>query len=393
VNPDCCQYDHQIIGRPGKPPVKHAKPSAPPEIEKPPLQPTISWNPLGISDAEERLLELRLLHHYTKTTCNARSLSSMVPVLCHPMWEIDIPQIAFSSEIVLNALLALSSLHLLALTPNDPILPRASRSYLDKAITKHQVAITQVDQHNVEPLLVAAVLIAHHTWLTAHSKGTKERYNIDLQTYHMCNGIKALVERTKHWLPKYDWPRADHKKPQVDDLAKKRFMHCAMQDLDLLSTTSRKSNTPFEDKAAYQAAVDELIAIYSMIATESDISKIEQNIVTLLHRLPPQFLPLLEREDPIAMALLARNLSMLSLLERSSAWWLHGAGENKVAIKAVLGIRGLMPSDWLWTMEWPLNVIAKKIKLDSDWPEDGIYESFEGEVKPAQITFLPQATT
>jgi len=52
-----------------------------------------------------------------------------------------------------------------------------------------------------------------------------------------------------------------------------------------------------------------------------------------------------------------------------------------------------MPSDWSWTMEWPLNVIAKKIKLDSDWPEDGISEPFEGEVKPALITFLPQATT
>jgi len=79
---------------------------------------------------------------------------------------------------------------------------------------------------------------------------------------------------------------------------------------------------------------------------------------------------LLEREDPIAMALLARNISMFAYLDKSSAWWIHGTGGHKVYFKAIWGIHSLMPSRWLWTMEFPLKVISKDIKPDVDWAED-----------------------
>lgn len=55
--------------------------------------------------------------------------------------------------------------------------------------------------------------------------------------------------------------------------------------------------------------------------------------------MPERYLDLLEADDPLAMAILARNLCLLSFLEDSKAWWFHGAGEQKVSKEAVLSIR------------------------------------------------------
>lgn len=329
----------------------------------PSLGQSVQWKPLGLSDTAERTLELRLFYEYTRSTCNKQSLRAMAPVLCNPIWDFDIPRIAFSSDVVLNALLGLSALHLRSKTPDDPVLMRASLSYLDKAVTKHQAALARVDEHTAEPLLVAAVLIAHHTWLTAHSKDPGERYNIDLRTYHMCKGIKALVQKLKPWLEKYDWPSPISNICPIECMTNKAFMLNANHDLDQLSETFNGDGISLEQQVSYEVARKELVAVYKLIASDADPSTIEQAIVTYLHRLPSEFICLLENEDPIAMALLARNLSMLSIAEDSPAWWIHGAGVYRVPIKAILGIQGLMPTDWLWTMDWPLQIIRKEIDL------------------------------
>jgi hypothetical protein len=67
--------------RPPIPPSKPAIPMPPPECETPPLQQAIPWRPVGLSDAGDRILELRLFYEYTKSTSNTPSLKAMAPVL------------------------------------------------------------------------------------------------------------------------------------------------------------------------------------------------------------------------------------------------------------------------------------------------------------------------
>jgi hypothetical protein len=194
-----------------------------------------------------------------------------------------------------------------------------------------------------------------------------ERYNLNLQTYQMCKGITTLIRRASPWLEKYTWLPEDQQSHLDEGIQSKGFTKHALKDLATLSVHFYKNDIPMEDSAAYEKTAEELVAIYSLLRFEPlDISQIEQSIVTILHRVTPRFLVLLEGEDPIAMALLARNLSLLTFLEDSKSWWIHGAGQQKVPNKAVLGIRGLMPIDWLWTMEWPLNIIAREVTLDID---------------------------
>ena len=316
------------------------------------------------------MLELRLLYHYTKMTCTAgESLRSMVPILCHPMWEVSIPQMAFSSPIVLDALLGVSALHLLALQPGDHSLVLASKSYFNKALTKQRDLVSSLNAGNAEALLVAAVLIAHHTWLATHiieyDERPNARYNMTLQTYAMCLGIQGLMRRASPWLEKYTFGPEDASRVLDEATRNKGFMKLALEDMASLSVYFCNNNVPPGDSDTYEKVASEVIIHYSLLMAEPlDTSRIEQAVVTILHRMPVRYVELLGAEDPIAMALLARNLSLLSYLEDSTAWWIHGAGDQKVPHKAVNGIRELMPTEWLWTMTFPMNIIAKEIKLD-----------------------------
>jgi len=79
-------------------------------------------------------------------------------------------------------------------------------------------------------------------------------------------------------------------------------------------------------------------------------------------RVPQLFLELIALEDPRALALLARNLSLLKVVD--NIWWLHGAGKSQqVAEHALAGIKSLMPREWAWSMEWPLRVVGCEGKM------------------------------
>lgn len=72
-------------------------------------------------------------------------------------------------------------------------------------------------------------------------------------------------------------------------------------------------------------------------------------------RLPPLFLELLASNDSRALALLARNLALLKVVDK--VWWLHGTGKTQqVAENTLLGIQKLMQPEWEWTMKWPLQL-------------------------------------
>lgn len=367
VNIACCEYSLKILKSSKIPSVSSCSPTP---LSHAPIRPQqqISLVPFqnGHSD---RVLELRLFHHYVKTTCDVKSLRDLVPVLAHPMWEIDIPQMAFSSPIVLDALLGISALHLFALQPTDHSMAVASRSYFNKAVAQQRYALSTLNAENAETLLVTAVLIAHYSWLTNHLTGQPEkRYKVQfLQTYHMCLGINALIRRATPWLEKYSQLPEASRSSTAERALESGFMKRAFRDLTSLSAHFHKEGVPFDDSAAYEKATEELAAIYHLLMEEHlDVSRAEQIIVTILHRLPLRFVELLEAEDCIAMALLARNLSLLTFLEISKAWWLHGAGEQKVSNAAVLGIRALIPPEWLWIMEWPMSIIRKEATLDME---------------------------
>ena len=79
-------------------------------------------------------------------------------------------------------------------------------------------------------------------------------------------------------------------------------------------------------------------------------------------RLPQLFLELVAQKDARALALLARNLALLKVVE--NIWWLHGTGKSQqVAEHAITGIQNLIQPGWVWAMEWPLQIILGDEKM------------------------------
>jgi Fungal specific transcription factor domain len=279
---------------------------------------------------------------------------------------VEIPQIAFSSELVLNALMAISALHLLSMDPQDHTLAWASGKYLGKALQEHRAAVETMDSRNPEALIIAAVLIAHHHWLSASTKMYQEPYMIDMGTYRFCRGIQALVEKVAPWLLTNVEEQVASVNDQIEYLPFPHFLESAEDDINTLLETLDEDDACHEVKCVYTKVAGFLQATYSRIAHGSfGNPPIEQAITAFLPDVPQLFIKHLEKREPLSMALFARNIALLSILPDAGAWWIHGAGQRKMADTTVNGICELMPPERLWMMDWPLKIISGEITLEN----------------------------
>ena len=310
------------------------------------------------------------------------SLSSQVEPT---IWTIDVPRLAFSSNsspAMTDSVLGLAAQHLCALessTPNpDPkemkVLSFAAGWYFDQALQKHRSGLATPNESSAETLLAAAIIITHHTWVAAHSEAPgnhREKYKLPLTTYHMALGLQVLFQQLFPWLQQseYLWYlHANQSKDSVEDsmegeingfCASNPFLIAAKEDVSSFLSELERSGGKDEDLHMYTEVTQELTSLYEAICQQKQQSTVRTLAATFPLRTPPVFLKLLEAEDPAAMALLARNLACLKLLEPQ--WWLHGAGSHMVADRSIKGIRSLMPPDWLWAMEWPKKVLSGEI--------------------------------
>jgi hypothetical protein len=311
--------------------------------------------------ASSRFLELRLMHHYSTSTCT--QLPDGHNLRARQLWAVDIPQRGFQCELVLNAILAIAAQHLWALTPSEPSLAVASRTYFGKAIRLHRTELAQPDRRTAESLLATAILLTHHTWVASHSVSSDEPYVLPLQTYYMARGIQSLFGQMFPWLKGSGYLWYAKQQPllvgKVDVLSRSGFLDTGRQDLAEVSKAFQREGINIEDKVVYEATLLELASMYSSISTGVPQHWIQRRVATMPLRLPPRFLVLLELHDPIALALLSRNLALLRVID--PVWWLHGTGDHQVLKYAVRGIEGLMPINWRWVMEWPRKVVDENI--------------------------------
>lgn len=302
------------------------------------------------------------MHHYTTST--SKELPDGRSRKANYVWSIDIPKLAFQSDLVLSALLGISALHHWALTPDDPQLSYAAGYYFDRAVRNHRKALSEVDQVSAESVLATAILITHHTWLAAHSDMSNAPYELHLQTYYMARGIQILFEQMYPWLSGsgYLWyveraPVTDIEEITCID----PFVLSSQEDLAKLSATFTEKEVAPADKVIYEKTVTELASLYLAICNEAPSVAVQRGVATMPLRLPDRFLELVESKDPRALALLARNLALLKVID--SAWWLHGTGRSqRVAEISVGGIAKMLPLEWAWVMEWPFKVLAGDLR-------------------------------
>lgn len=111
---------------------------------------------------ERRILELRLLHHWMSVV--SRPFMNKPAPRWGELWRLDLPLIAFKSDLVLHALLTMSATHLLPTihtNEKDYAEVLAARDeYLVVALQKQRTAIEGLNAGNVDELSFAGLLIA-----------------------------------------------------------------------------------------------------------------------------------------------------------------------------------------------------------------------------------------
>jgi hypothetical protein len=321
----------------------------------------LTVRPTGTAnDPATRSFEMRLMYHYTRTACFV--LPSCNGESSKDMWESRIPLLAFQSDIILDAILVISALHLQYVKPEGDSVAYAATKYLDRALTKHRMTLPLIDSSRAESLFVSAVLISIAAWLQFRRVVPGERYALPMHAYNMIKGVSSLYLWKKSLFDDAGYGWYGQEDPVSVDEAlcnSSPALHNVDDDLDQLAKKFHVEQS--SERGIYVAAFEYVRWLYRVWASGGDPTHLHRFIGTMPLRLPPGYLCLLAKQDPLAMALLARSLVLLKLIDY--AWWVCGGGEYDVVRADVPGICELMPPDCLWTMAWPLNVLSGEIKL------------------------------
>ncbi len=124
-----------------------------------------------------RLLELKLMHHYTALTCKTFTFTAPIT---EDIWKHTVPNLAFSgSQHLADAILAVAALHLRSLTPDDKEIVRASHAYMAASLAEYSATLNKgIDHSNAEALFLTAALIAFQS--TATRVFMKDEISINL---------------------------------------------------------------------------------------------------------------------------------------------------------------------------------------------------------------------
>lgn len=306
-------------------------------------------------------LALRLMHHYTISIGLTRSPESHPKnILARSMWEVKIPSIAFDSELVLNALLGISAWHLWAVSPNEQKMKLISRNYFGEAIRLQRAALEQPDSKQLTPAFIAGIILAHHSWLLSDTDG----YSPELQlvTFYLCNGYRTLGKKLSPAWPEYAClGEVIPHKIGFGSTKYEKLVEEGIQDCNYILEMTQRMDIDSKIKAAYCMVIGELWSMYALVASDNnDFTVKEFVVVSFLHRVPSSFINLLQRQDPLAMGLLARMWALLAPIhEVSTSWYIHGAGKFRVYTYAVANITSLMPGDWACIFRIPLRNSSK----------------------------------
>ncbi|OTA59289.1 hypothetical protein K449DRAFT_333810 [Hypoxylon sp. EC38] len=312
--------------------------------------------PLTSNSKSSRMMELKLLHHYTTITCETLAISSPVS---EKIWRDTVPNLAFTgANFLADALLAVSALHLRYHSPQDQELIRASHAYMASTLSEYGASLSKgINESNAEALFLTAALIAFQSTasriFTRDDGGDlKERsdgYALPLSWFHSFQGVKAVVASSWQWLRHSGIviPIIESQPALNLDLSGENanfFGHLLNGVEEEIASMDDDPASQVLTRQAYQHAVAVLDWAHKIPHTGAPL--------VFLATVSRRFVELLEARRPRALAILASYFGLLKCLD--GVWWLKG-----VARREVMGIVSLFDPDdeeWWPRLQWPLRI-------------------------------------
>ncbi|KUJ11106.1 uncharacterized protein LY89DRAFT_674456 [Mollisia scopiformis] len=297
-----------------------------------------------------RALELKLMHHFTARTC----LTFSDGLEQNMAWQVDIPTIAYDAQYLMDAILAVSALHMRVMYPEDRSLIRASHGYMASALAQYSSLLTQgVSELNSEALFSTSALIAFQA-SASRLFDEDGPYSLPLAWFHSFQGVKTVVMASWRWLRTSNkiFPIINSQPALFLDLdpERKHFFAPLLDDLEEHLQTFPES-LRMETKQAYLHAVAFLNWAHRR--------PVRNRILGFAAAVSRRYVDLVAQHDPRVLVITACFFALTKMVD--DVWWLNG-----IAKREVNGICSLLPSDWWPKLDWPLRIANHEGPMDDE---------------------------
>lgn len=324
---------------------------------------------------ERRLLELRLLHHFTTVVTNSFSAD-----LRH-VWYLDSVRLGFEHHFLLYAIFAISALHIVCDARDGPrmyvdhegvesvaeMIPlslgnidhaKAHRIYLNLAVRKQREAISSLNPNNADAVFLASVLLSYQALKLLPDSSTTNVYLPPTQWLRMSRAIFTVVQAARPLVQGgsvVEMVRTTNMEPDFRDQAAIFNPQNSKPFEALLDWSSYpEPDLDLESKHTYEKTLAYVGGIWQAILNKEAPTVLFRRFVSLGVLVPIQFATFLDQGRPRALAILAHHFAMMKAADEH--WWLRGLADHEVN-----GIRSVMPAEWQWAMEWPLSIVRQGI--------------------------------
>ncbi|KAG9234347.1 hypothetical protein BJ875DRAFT_376627 [Amylocarpus encephaloides] len=305
----------------------------------------------AINPASSRLLELKLMHHYTTRT--AETFSDLDDTKW--AWQVEIPSIAYETQYLMDAILAVSALHLRSTNPTDQALIRASHGYMASSLAQYSSLLTSgLSQHNAEALFCTAALIAFQASASRVYENLEQQYTVPLAWFHSFQGVKTIVMASWRWLRLSSrvFPIINSQ-PALSlnlDPNRRLFFAPILSGLD-----EQLGNLPPELVGETRQAYEHAVAFLNWAHQKPIRNRILGFAATVSRR----FVELVSEHDPRALVIISCFFALTKAVD--DVWWLRGVAEREVN-----GIYSLLSQEWWPQMEWPLKIANHEGVIDEE---------------------------
>ncbi|RFU35111.1 hypothetical protein B7463_g1247, partial [Scytalidium lignicola] len=292
--------------------------------------------PMAMFTPADRLLELRLFHHYR--TMASRSLLpasfSSKEFARHP-WSTWVSTLAVSTPSLMDAIIGFSAFHLRLLSPGDKTISQASHKYMARAIVRHSKELQAgINERNVETLFATSVFVALHA--SVSQRFLAEDQKIPMHWFRPYRGVKALLDTGWKWI----------KKSQIGSVVQATYIAGPLQE-----SQDKEKVLPFAfllkdlesdklDKDTIKS-YESTVIFLSWMYTAPNPTAIFKFPMMVSNR----FVELLEAKDPRTLTIVGYYFMLLKRL--SHIWWLQGVVEREFRT-----LMTFIPKDWLHVMDW-----------------------------------------
>ena len=306
-----------------------------------------------LESRSRRLLELELLHHWNTRTSQTISVSG--DATGADAWILKAPNLAFSNDALLNAILSLSACHMaeIDLHHGEEIMD-THRRYLDLALCQHSEDVTNLSEYNFDAVCITSSIIRIIAFVKLRDR-CLDPYTPPVLWMQMTRGAVDVFEAAWKWVEKDEDSttfRLTKRMPFVFDEAAKFAVSNRQGLLSLLQRDEEdveKERWHADDQEAYETTISYIGGVRIALKGPETSGEICRRLILFPYLIRRRFIDLVKDQQPRALAVLAHYFALLASFR--DVWWIGVTGRREVQALATV-----LSGKWYNLMSWPLSV-------------------------------------